>query len=547
MSDAPGGLSDAEFKAWYVEAGSWIWGTTQGAFNEKATVSQIIVDAVIGMFPLVGDVTAARDILAISIGLSTDPKKREDTLEWVSLVIMLLALIPVLGGVIKGVGRLVVRGVKAARLLKDGGAIIRTLGSTAEEIIQLMHRMGIGNAQRWFLDLNILKYQARVLQEFKKTMHQIIYAFERIIWRLRWVLPNNLIERMKGLIKGFKEVTEKGNEMIPKAVKEFHGMLVDMQEFVRSGGSRLAVAADNASGAGARAGATGARVANHSNTVAQTSETVTTGTHNVSRKKEARLREDRSSNPPKPKVGRYPQNKAIKDKPKTYEDVYTKPPPKDGFPDLTDYVRERSRSGKKEKYFPDIEAFSGRIMNRALRSDEKIYRVFGPGGDTFGVTIKDTYPGGGWWGVGEPPRSAKEWRETCAVLDEFNHDTFIVVGTPPKSNDNIKGAFGTVAEQRSVDIPGQYLPGGAQQARINFSDEKTKQAFADAQKKFNGKDPYKFTDPVTGIEFEMRPTGWPDANGIHGYASGSHSVNASTVPLSKKDIAPQTNPEVYIK
>ncbi|MDI7066348.1 hypothetical protein QMO17_34485, partial [Klebsiella pneumoniae] len=98
-----------DFKKTSLEVGQWCWGTLQGAFNEKQTISQVITDAAIGMIPLVGDVTAARDLLSVSIHLSTDPKKREEIMEWVLLVILVFALIPVVGGVIKGVGRLALR------------------------------------------------------------------------------------------------------------------------------------------------------------------------------------------------------------------------------------------------------------------------------------------------------------------------------------------------------------------------------------------------------------------------------------------------------
>jgi len=60
--DIPGGISSDSFAATALEVGDWLWGTAQGAFNEKAKLSQIIVDAVIGMVPVVGDVTAVRDL-----------------------------------------------------------------------------------------------------------------------------------------------------------------------------------------------------------------------------------------------------------------------------------------------------------------------------------------------------------------------------------------------------------------------------------------------------------------------------------------------------
>jgi hypothetical protein len=75
-AQAPGGLTWSKFKSICADVGDWTWGTVQGAFNEKASFSQILVDAVIGMIPLVGDGTAVRDLIAVVMGLINDPKKR---------------------------------------------------------------------------------------------------------------------------------------------------------------------------------------------------------------------------------------------------------------------------------------------------------------------------------------------------------------------------------------------------------------------------------------------------------------------------------------
>lgn len=72
----PGGLSLSEFKLYAVDASSWLWGTVQGSWDEKQTVSQIVTDALIGMIPVVGDVTAVRDLIAVGSGLALNPKKR---------------------------------------------------------------------------------------------------------------------------------------------------------------------------------------------------------------------------------------------------------------------------------------------------------------------------------------------------------------------------------------------------------------------------------------------------------------------------------------
>lgn len=103
-----------ERKIIVLDSVQWVWKTLKGSFNEKQTISQIIVDAAIGMIPVVGDVTAVRDIIAITIGLSQDEEKRKDKFHWMALVLLVFALIPVTGGVIKGVGRMLLKGGKNA-------------------------------------------------------------------------------------------------------------------------------------------------------------------------------------------------------------------------------------------------------------------------------------------------------------------------------------------------------------------------------------------------------------------------------------------------
>jgi hypothetical protein len=106
------------------------------------------------------------------------------------------------------------------------------------------------------------------------------------------------------------------------------------------------------------------------------------------------------------------------------------------------------------------------------------------------------------------------------------------------------------------------LPGGGQQARIDLFDPETKAAFDKARESlYANNKPVSFTDPITGIEFELRPTGWKDANGIHGYTSSGVTLDNNTATLAtsgrithrtaersrdQKETTPQTVEEVYI-
>ena len=508
--DAPGGLSWAEFKATSAGAGQWLWGMVQGAFNEKASFSQIVVDAVIGMIPLVGDATAVRDLIAVTIGLVDDPKKREQTWEWVLLIILLFALIPVFGGVIKGVGRLVVKIAKEAELLA-GAARAAHLAEGAKEIIAFLNRIGHRNAEKFLLDLRVLDYQAQLIERFQALMRTLSDTLKAIQKKMGSLMPSALGQRIEGLKSGLQTLRDKGLEMIPKALKEFDQMLREIQAYVRSGGE------------------TTSRTVMHE---------VAVGERAVTRADEARMIEDPAALPARSVKG-WEKNVAVAGRPHTYEKVYKHEP---GYPDLTRTIRK--------DHYTDVEAFSGKIINRELKPGEQIYRLFGPAGETHRIPVKKTDPDGRWWGLGAPPQAAKEWREQAAVLDEWNRDGFIVVGTMPPSippKHSVKAAVGTISEQTGKDIPGQFLPGGHMQAVIEMEDTIAARLREMGERVMETGKPETWTHPVTQVKFEVRPTGWNDANGMYGYFRRPGAATVQTARLGAREEATKENREVIVK
>lgn len=505
QGQAPGGLSWAGFKALSAETGQWLWGTVQGAFNEKASFSQIMVDAVIGMIPLVGDATAARDLIAVTIGLVDDPRKRESTSEWVLLVVLLFALIPVFGGVIKGAGRIVIKVAKEADVL-SGAARAAHLQEGAREIIAFLNRIGSKNAEKWFLALRISDYQSRLLSHFNQLLETISGVLVGIRRKAGAWMPASLSRRIGALIHGVQTLQEKGAQKIPDAVKELDQRLREIQAYVRSGGE------------------TTSRVALHE---------VAVGERAVTRADEARLIEN-GPLPKRSRRGGFENNEANANDPGSYADVYKHEP---GYPDLTKWPDENTQA------INDIMAFSGKIINRPLKKGEQIFRFFGPEGVTHGTTVRKSHSGGAWWGLGPPPSSAKEWREKAAVLDEFNRDGFMVVGTISADN-QVKAAVGTVAEQLGEKIPGQYLSGGATQAVIDFSADVKSQLGELGEKSLATGKAESWVDPISGIHFSIRPSGWKDTNGIHGYIymPGQHYVQ--TARLGSRELASKENREV---
>lgn len=502
--DPPAGWTLSQFKAVCAEVGTWTWGTVQGAFNEKASLTQIIVDAVIGMIPLVGDATAARDLIAVVIGLSVDEEKRNSKWEWILLVVLLFALIPVFGGVIKGVGRITIKiGKEAAGLV--GAARAAHLQSGAKELIEFLNRIGVKNAEKWLLALRIGEHTGELVGKFTK----LITTIDKILLAGRGRLTNflNVTGQIDRLRVGLEKVLTKGNEMIPVAVKELDQQLREIQAYVRTGGESTS------------------RLARHQ---------IATGQRITTRAEERRLVQN-GLLPVRSWRGGFSQNPASSLTPKRVAKYYT---PQPGYPDLR-------RVNPTTKKYDSIAAFAGKMVNRQLKNDEEIFRFFGPARTTHGVAVDQSSAGGGWWGLGKPPKTAREWRELAAVLDSFNGDGFFV-SAKIVGNSGPKAVVGTVSEQFGEKIPGQYLPGGATQAFF-FLDKDFQTLLNQAGQDFsNGAKLNKIIDPQSGMEFTFHKSGWTDANGIWGYISGPNAATIQTARVGVREQATKNNREVLI-
>ena len=198
-----------------VSGGKWVGGALQGEFNTKATVGQIIVDAVISMFPVAGEVTAARDATAIIIRMNESEEAANSTWQWVSLVLCLLAVIPVLGGVLKGVGRLVIRAVSKAE----------DLAKLGNDVLNFLRKMGYGDAHKWLKELDFAKYQGQVTAALNKAIGYISGACTFIVKNMSSVLPSSVLTSLQTMPAKLAKVQALGSKMIPQAIKELNANL----------------------------------------------------------------------------------------------------------------------------------------------------------------------------------------------------------------------------------------------------------------------------------------------------------------------------------
>jgi hypothetical protein len=428
----------------------WMWGTVKGSFNEKMDTSQIITDAVIGMIPLVGDVTAARDLIAISLGLAGDPAKRADKMQWVLLVIFVFALIPVFGGVVKGVGRL------ALEITEDAAKNAKVLENT----IAFLNRVGHGNAVKWLKELDVLKYQAQIMERSHGFIDTVVKALQRTKLRLGPILSDAMVAKLDGWVVGLKRLREDGSKMIPVALKELNAKLLRLQQLVYRGEWHA----------------------------------VTPGARTATREVEARLVEDGHAAAQASSHGGWKQNAASTDAKfrANLDRVYKQ---QEGYSNLL--VNKGPTAFEKEAYV-DIAAFSGAIKASKVHAGEYLLRIHVPG--------TAARP---WWvrlptGVTEANwrafmKNGKEWREGLAVLEEFSKNgAFSICKVKP--GHTLNAWEGKAAEQFGMTNPGQYLPGGMTQLHLDTRSS-------------------AFADGVEWIAKELK-TGWTDLEGV-GYAAGN--------------------------
>lgn len=313
-------MSAAEIKRYSLEVGEWLWGAVQGGFNDKLTIGQIVFDATFSAFPIAGEATAARDVLAQLIRMCKAPKLWQEVAEWVALILPLLALIPLFGGLFKGIGKLLMRAGKSAAEDKE---ILRA-------IIQLCNRLGHGDAVTFIRQLDFTQYQQKLIEGFNTVCQRLDDTLRVISERLQSTLPKEALAEFADLRQAIAGLKEQGNRMIPEAVKELNVRLRLVQAHRYEGEWHI----------------------------------VQAGTRNVTREAEARLVEH-GVPAPHPKSKGFPQNKF-----EEYHHV-------EGWPDLAKKARYNTVT-KKWEGCELIEAFSGPIRAITIKGPKTVYRVLKP-------------------------------------------------------------------------------------------------------------------------------------------------------------------------
>ncbi|MEH6435948.1 hypothetical protein [Massilia sp. DD77] len=175
--------------------GAWLGGLVTGAGSSP---SHIIVTAVLGVIPGVGQAMDARDLILGVIAISKSPAS---VMAWADLVISLIGCIPAAGDALKA----------GFKLMKQGHSFGRILEAVSPKLR--------GNVERFMrnLDWGMLTRHAKSL--FGRTMDAFIDAIDS--WMVKVVAGRGEVAQM---IAELRAIQRRGPQMIDSAFAELKKM-----------------------------------------------------------------------------------------------------------------------------------------------------------------------------------------------------------------------------------------------------------------------------------------------------------------------------------
>jgi len=190
------------------EALDWFWGVLQGDFNEDPSLSQTIVGGIITAIPVIDQVADVRDVIANLHQLSKDSR---DTWKWVALAITLVGLIPVIGSLLKGVLKALVK------FLKQGS---KHADEALEVVLAIVRGAGKGDPVKWLKGLPFDQYTREAVLRFTEITGKIRLGTSdvRHMWLARRLLGDN-VKRLELVEHQISNLQKMGKDKIPEVMR----------------------------------------------------------------------------------------------------------------------------------------------------------------------------------------------------------------------------------------------------------------------------------------------------------------------------------------
>ena len=178
--------------------GETVLGALAGEFNNDPSVTQIIIDGIISLIPILDQIADGRDIAAHIYFMTT--KGEYNKIErWIGLAFSLIGCIPELGTVIKSASKLLFKGT--AKVLPH-----------LKELLQLIGKIipnGTVNSFSSFLSQNWQKYVQQGITKWEEILNQLYVAVNFI--------PGILLQKKNQVLNKLKEIQGLSGRMLKSA------------------------------------------------------------------------------------------------------------------------------------------------------------------------------------------------------------------------------------------------------------------------------------------------------------------------------------------
>jgi hypothetical protein len=210
----------------------WIWGVLQGDFNDNASTAQVATGTVISMIPFVDQICDVRDVIANCKKINSDS---DNNSHWIALALTLLGLLPTIGSLLKGCGKVMFSSARLAAHKTGAAPIISqaidfSITSLNKflarpEVVKTLKVLRINNPYR-YLAKQLRKISAELnLGQLLKAFDEAKKAAETLLNLIRKWGGDGIVERAAGLIQILENVQRLANKGLARALKPVQNYL----------------------------------------------------------------------------------------------------------------------------------------------------------------------------------------------------------------------------------------------------------------------------------------------------------------------------------
>lgn len=219
------GAPENEAEGYLSRIGSWAWGTVQGDFNQDQQVSQIAVNAGLGLIPIVDQALDLRDLVAniwylIDFYCETDAQQAahpeslgldHETWLWIAIVLTAMGAVPTLGSAVKGVVKALLKKLRdAARVA--GGLSAAQLREVWELLVRVANHFGkdAGNVSDWLRTVpGLLAAKSKDVADFIRkgfdSVETMLTRAKAGLARLPRAMAGSAMDRVERALAGLKK------------------------------------------------------------------------------------------------------------------------------------------------------------------------------------------------------------------------------------------------------------------------------------------------------------------------------------------------------